>query len=327
MDAVALWIARPLDRVRAEVLRHSGGVGRRLIRDRALRVEVLALVGVAFALALTLWVPLWLLVIGPLLLGVPHLLADVRYLVVRPGLHRDRGWWAWTALPLALYAITQVAWVGAAAVLGAAWHLRVPLWLLGASGLLVAVALLAPSPTLWVFLHAHNLIAVALWWAWRPAGPRRLLPVLAFLAVYLAFFAGWFDGILLGGAFGHGPAAVSRGSVFARLASGIPAPWDVRVVASFAFAQSVHYGVWLRWIPEDDRPRYTPRPLAASYRAVRDELGPGLLAGFGVLAVVVLGVAVFDLRGARELYFGLAAAHGWLELSSVARGVRPGTPA
>ena len=35
------------------------------------------------ALGLTRLAPLWLLALGPLLLGVPHLLAGLRYLAVR----------------------------------------------------------------------------------------------------------------------------------------------------------------------------------------------------------------------------------------------------
>ncbi len=326
LDALADRVARPLDRVRAWVLRRSGAIGRRFIRDRALRVEALALTGLATALALTLTLPVWLLVIGPLVLGIPHLLADVRYLVVRPGLHRDRGWWAWCVGPLALYAITQIPWIGAAAVLGAAWHLRVPVLLLVGAGALTAAAYLAPSPTLWAFLHAHNLIAVGLWWHWRPGPARRLVPVVVFLVVYAAILLGAFDGILLGHAFSSGPDAVPRADVFARLAAGIPAPWDTRIVASFAFAQSVHYGVWLRWIPEDDRPRYTPRPVAASYRAVRDELGHGLLTAFALLFALVLGVAWIDLSWGRTLYFAIVASHGWLELACLVRGTRPGAP-
>jgi len=102
LDRAVLSLLRPADRLRAGLLRRSGAIGRRLIADRQLRVNTLALLGITTSLVLTAGAPLWLLVVGPLALGVPHLLADVRYLVVRPGLHRSRAWWLLAAAPLAL---------------------------------------------------------------------------------------------------------------------------------------------------------------------------------------------------------------------------------
>jgi molybdate transport system substrate-binding protein len=41
----------------------------------------------------TALIPLWMLALGPILLGVPHLLADLRYCVFRPGWHRQAAIW------------------------------------------------------------------------------------------------------------------------------------------------------------------------------------------------------------------------------------------
>ena len=54
--------------------------------------------------ALTLFVVV--LAVGPLVLGVPHLVADLRYLVVRPGLHRRAAFW-----PVAVSALAS-SWFG-----------------------------------------------------------------------------------------------------------------------------------------------------------------------------------------------------------------------
>src|SRR5690606_5305496 len=76
------------DRVRGWWLRRLGRWIRPLIRGRELRVAVLGTVMVATALTATLVAPLWLLILGPLVWGVPHLVADLRYMLIRPGYHR-----------------------------------------------------------------------------------------------------------------------------------------------------------------------------------------------------------------------------------------------
>jgi hypothetical protein len=244
----------------------------------------------------------------------------VRYLVVRPGLHRSRSWWLLCAPPLALTAVWLSPLAGALAVLGGvAWSRARPgIWL--AALALLGCALALPDGTTWAMLHAHNLAAVALWWAWRAGDRRRLVPVVAFLAVYLAILLGALDGPLLTHhALLRGPTSVPRGALFSGISGGLPTPWDARVVASFAFAQSVHYAVWLRWIPEDDRPRYTPRPLMATWRAlVADFKHAGLLT-FAALAAAIAIWALVDLKEARDGYFRLAAFHAWLELACIAR--------
>jgi hypothetical protein len=95
----------------------------------------------------------------------------------------------------------------------------------------------------------------------------------------------------------------------------------------YAFAQAVHYGVWLRLVPEDDRPRATPRSFRASYLALRDELGSLLLAAFALASVGLAIWAVADLVEARAGYLRFARFHGMLELTAIALWVTFSTPA
>lgn len=91
-------------------------------------------------------------------------------------------------------------------------------------------------------------------------------------------------------------------------------PLGPRLILLFCFAQSVHYGVWLRLVPEDDRGRPTPRSYRASYRALVEELGAWAL---GLFAVAALGLAIWacvDLAEARDGYLRFARFHGSLEL-------------
>ena len=81
---------RPLDALRRAALLALGSRARTWVLPRERRVAILGSVAALAALAGTLAAPLVLLALGPLVLGVPHLVADLRYLVTRPGLHRRR---------------------------------------------------------------------------------------------------------------------------------------------------------------------------------------------------------------------------------------------
>src|SRR5438105_4028243 len=63
-----------------------------VLKRRARRIETRAVAAILSALALTIVAPALMLAIGPIVLGVPHVASEVRYLVVRRGL--GRGWLA-----------------------------------------------------------------------------------------------------------------------------------------------------------------------------------------------------------------------------------------
>jgi hypothetical protein len=270
-----------LDRLRREVLRHIAP--RALIADRHARVLVLGLGSIALAFVLALAVPRAMLMLGPLVLGVPHLLADARYLVVRRGHHRQLGFWLLIAAPAMATSLGAGPAVGFGAVVGAGLLRRNP-WIIGAGLGLVALGLRLGWDAQLVFLHVHNFVALAIWWAWRPRP-------LSALAIPAAALVGW---LVL---------------------------WHVGSLdtTAFAFAQAVHYAVWLRLIPEDDRARPAPRGFKASWAALRADVGPWPLAAVALVALALAGWALFSADGARDAYFALATFHGYLELGVVAR--------
>ncbi|HTJ82283.1 MAG TPA: hypothetical protein VL400_11230, partial [Polyangiaceae bacterium] len=101
------------------------------------------------------------------------------------------------------------------------------------------------------------------------------------------------------------------------LAEPIPFPFDGRLVALFAFAQSVHYAVWLRVLPDEVRARKTPRSFVQSARALVSDVG-GLM-----VVAAMLGAALFlfwgfvDVYQARVRYLSFALFHGYLELAAL----------
>ena len=319
-QAVATTLA-PLDRLRWLLLKGSGPIGRTLVRDRSLRVACAGTSVVLFALAATLGAPFWLLALGPVLLGTPHLVADLRYLVIHPGLHRRRLLWLPVGAPLALagfgwHSMTCGLLAGAAmAVLARGPTIRNAL-ALGVVATLLTATWHFGDVSMLVFAHLHNFIAVLLWWLWRPS---RSLGAAWVVVLFVACSAAIFAGILEPGASAQRwqPAELGSGYHLSYLAPGLESPWGLRMVLLFAFAQSVHYGVWLRLIPEDDRAQPSPRTFAASFRALVGDFGLTAILIAGGVALAIALWAALDLTAAREGYLRLALFHGYLELTAL----------
>lgn len=319
-ESLATRALSPLDCARLGVFRTLSPWILPVIRSREIRVALFGSITVVVALTGTLLVPFWLLALGPILWGTPHILSDIRYLVIRPGLHLRREIWMPTAaLILAsgagIYPMqTGLAACAAVALLcnGTVGRRIIALTIIG--GLAWAATSAGPVSMI-VFAHAHNFIAVMLWWFWRPRlrAIYALVPALFLLACLLLI-----GGVLapLTQGFDWIPSGMDSDYHLESLAPNVAAPWGIRLVLLFAFAQTVHYGIWLRLIPEDDRPQDTPRTFAASARALHRDLGTWLMLGAGILILGIAVWAVFDLAGARYHYLRMALFHGYLELAA-----------
>ncbi len=114
---------------------------------------------VVLSLVLTLGAPFTLLLWSPVLLGVPHVGADLYYLVVKPGR------WGLLGGGILLWGLSSF----------------LPVW----AGILL--------------LHLHNLVAWLFWWYWeKPDGKEIWVPVLAGLG-FLALLSGLLDPLVQAG--------------------------------------------------------------------------------------------------------------------------------
>ena len=338
MDAAA----EPLDRARAALLALAlrAGLGSLLAR-RERRLALIVALGVLVALGLTVTAPILLFVAGPVLLGVPHVASDLRYLVVRRGLPAPAA--VATALACAVFVAVRV--VAETGVLGSLLRLELALaaaWILAAmlagafagrspSRLAVALPLLAvttaaalraPLLARYVFVHAHNLVAIGIWIAlFRRAARRRGRADLAALVALVAVAAG--TALLLGGGtlrwtFLHGAHrsfGLDLGNLPRWLAPGLPPRLGLGVAASYVFLQSIHYSAWLGWIPQDDVRAEGTLTFRMTARALGKDFGALGLAAIALAMIAVLAGATFDARRARDLYVSLAMFHGYLELA------------
>jgi hypothetical protein len=294
-------------------------ISSRLAGHRELRVAAFATASMLVAFAFSAAAPLWTLALGPIVLGVPHLLADVRYCVVRPGWHRRWSMLAAVGVPLLAGAIASEPAVSMAALVGAAAAARGP----GRRRAVVSAVAIALSMgcTRWpygsalVIVHAHNLVAIGLWLAWRGRHTRlHLVPLLAFAALSAVLW-GWAPMPTLDAS---APERLGLAEHLAELAPDLPPALGVRLVVLFCFAQAVHYAIWLRVIPEEDRDRPTPRSFGQTFAALRRELGAPVLVAAAVAMSILAAWAVFDLALARASYLRFATFHVTLELAAAA---------
>lgn len=297
---------------------------------------------VAVVAALALAAPLWLLLLTPLVLGVPHVAQDVRLLWLRlpGGLPRRVMFCA--GIPLLLLVVRRALYVaemplsdfggirfeigiGLCALFGAA--LATPstfarrALVLPSLSVLALLALAWPYEAQLLFGHLHNLIALLLVVA-LGASQGSISRRIGFLATCLIGAAivasdpavefarsSTLDQLV--------PAAFHWNSLERALAPGLAPDIATRLVLVFAFAQALHYAAWLSWLPSVTRPATT----------LRKDLGPILTLGFTAIGVAVLVSACFDPIATRTGYLSLVLFHGWLELAVIVFLVSKRSPA
>jgi hypothetical protein len=318
-------VLAPLDMLRRWGFQLLGArFNRKFVVPRSNRVVFGAISAVTVAAALTLTVPLWMIAVGPLLLGMPHVLADLRYLVVRPALHRRKHAWLVATL-LLVGALTGTGITTGLIAAGLTLLLLPGALTKKAWGLTAVMGLLLlrwrfAIQTQALMIHLHNIIAVLLWWLWRREKKAIYwLPLVLFAGMVAAILSGLFDARIFSAGLDHAPGTKLDFHVLEWELGGFAAPqWAPRLVLLYAFAQSVHYAVWLRLLPEEDRRQPTPRSFRSSYRALIGDVGPWLLALTIVGTLAFCAWGFFNAAVARHRYLELASLHVDLELVALA---------
>ena len=188
---------------------------------------------------------------------------------------------------------------------------RRPLLLAAAAGVLLIAATASlgfPGYHFVVLTHLHNLVPLLFLWEWSRGLARGR-------AAFVAVQCGWVlavPALLLGGAL-DGLLAPGNATTARLAVSYTPPAWldgsaGLRFVAVFAFLQTMHYVVWVWFLP-----RYAPEASAAFERRAPALRGrrAWLLGLAAAAALAVLFVS--DYAQGKALYAALASYHAYLE--------------
>jgi hypothetical protein len=321
LDSLIVQALRPLDAARARWLTLCAPFARDLFRKRALRVALKGALACLLSFTLAALQPLALLTVGPLLLGVPHLVSDARYMVVRQGIHKRRSFWL-LVLPCLLLTVAQprFVWGSLGVALAALTANSKVVRRVAAAAVVLAIGIAAHSFGRRIdllFAYAHNLFALVMWTCWAREQKRQVWPTLVLYALAsIMIFTGAAETLLFRfGSLSPGAFSLEAGRLVRELSPVADPRWALRWLLFFAFSQSVHYAVWLNVLPEEDRARPGIRSFSASYHSLVSELGLFVVVLALILTIAFVAVSSFDLAGARHGYLRLALFHGPLELA------------
>ena len=278
------------------------------------------------ALALTSAAPAWLLQLAPLVLGIPHILAELRVFAQQLCVQQVALFTILTA-PAVSLCLRIAEWhgfvrpagsdvvCGCLAIVAAVACRPDPMTQRWSQSLIViglsGVAVYDSAWTTLPLAHAHNLLALvflALWRrpyvplrnAWRLAVGLLIAGTLLCLAVPATEDREFLTSLRLG------------------FAPSVSAHVGYRMLMIYAFCQLLHYAVWLYLLPRALRAR-EPRVRAAmrtDQTTTRRALMPGAV--WSCVLIVPLYAYLTDPISARDHYLALASFHGWLELAVLA---------
>lgn len=312
-----------LDGARRWLLDRGGSVTRHFVRDRDQRVVAFALAAFAMAFLGTALAPGYMLLLGPVIVGVPHLFFEARYLFFQHAQLRKLALAAVLAVQTVLvFAGAGIYTLGAAtiAALAVTGSLSTNKALaIGALSLLaIAGAIVGPDWSRFLLLHVHNCVPLVVWLLWRDRPRWASIAVTALFALGIVLiFAGALDGLSLRRPFGDDVFSITK--ITDAVAAGFGGEWRHRFLLFFCFTQAAHYAIWLRLIPEEARDRPTPRTWTSSWHAFKRDASANL-ARLCVLAAIAVPLAALALGvvRTRALYVTASEFHATVEAMLIA---------
>jgi hypothetical protein len=347
-----LWVIARLDQLRATALRMtlSSPNIRSVFSTRAWRLFYLYLLAVMVYLPLSLFYPLWVLAIGPLIWGLPHLFASTRY--IGYATTRDH-----SKRKTAIYFIVAIWMVVsffrilsdttgyapdvlrgpelfpemisiAVIISGLSFifrrRMRDLMFSLAAALPVLLLMWQLPLETTGVMILLHNWLAFYYWIKATKSSKELCVAVCALLIFALlngAVLMGWFDSVY---SLWQPQHYLRWTEADASEIGRMIAPWSNHVnlfyhcVILYAFGQALHYFIWLKAIGEQNLSGQNPTSFRLSWKLLRHDFGPRL-ANFALLAcsTIVLMFVLKNFVFAQDIYFAVAAGHGYFELAAL----------
>jgi hypothetical protein len=300
---------------------------------------------VAIATFTSLGFPVLSLWVGAALLGLPHVLSGIRHVAIRRSLHPLTK--ACIAASVILGALTLMHLTSGTPFFVGLFALSMAIEVLTSrvrtplkAFCLVCLALGTGLALRWPYLfivgvtHLHALTSLSFFSTEARRRGIRVWPLWALSSlVTAATLLGVLDPLFAQRAWAQnlGPDAVVL--IVGHVVGTSSPQLLARSLFLYAFGQSLHYMVWLRLVPEVDRPSPVPQSFRQALVHLQRDFGRWMVPA---LALCALGGMAMLLggRAARDAYFVLVYFHigleatGWLRLQlGVSPNDRPGLTA
>jgi hypothetical protein len=343
-------VIRPLDLLRSKILKETVKVSffRGLILDRANRIFFLSMCALGLYLILSLFFPLWVLLIGPIIWGVPHLISSFRYNTI---LHFDNSvrhkvlffqsliWLSVFGyriavdifqlnLPLSSYPLLfEIICMLLSFSVQIFFIRKLDRSLLFYSlffSTLIYFTYRFPVNTAVFLLIAHNYIPLVAWF--KSCQTRKDSQTFWFVSsLYVIVSAlilfGGFD-FLYHNINPQGNISFLNWDYSDIVKSFGASAEDFKFwfhwVCLYAFSQAMHYFLWIKAIPENHQPQQHPPSFNYSFSKLANDFGSTSL--WVLISFVVLGLAYwlfFEFQTARLIYFSIASFHGFMEFAAI----------
>jgi hypothetical protein len=342
------FFAQKLDSVRVLVLKTTmrSPLLKKVFVTRALRLSLFFALSLIANFMFAAKFPLWSLLIGPIVLGVPHLLSSIRYVpqmnsqtatenskklyttvgslfvfmaVARLGLTHFNVQLL-NQFPNLLEVFVGTLSLGVVIAIQRTWDKVLP-----ALGILIPLfgaTLLYPLQTVGALVLLHNAVGFFFWIKAARSKLDRLVAIgslLIFIAVNALLFLGIFDFLFMTRSTGILNGALNSLSIGSMIfPNGSFVLWE-RAVTAYAFGQGIHYFVWLKAIPEQNLNYEHPVSFVQSLRYLEKDFNKIALWTVLLASITLLAYAVVaSFPAARYLYLSGSAFHGYFEIMGLA---------
>ena len=340
-----------LDFFRSKILKETLKVSffRSLFLNRDQRILFLGLFALGFYFSVSLFFPMWVLLIGPVLWGVPHMISSLRYNVRHSFLDISEQkkvlvfqsliWLLVFAYRVAIDIYNRNLFLSSypllfeSACLIASFFIQIyfsrqvtwrTIGFASVFTILVYSTYCFPIQTALVLLIGHNYIPLYSWFKscqvkkdinvfWIVSSIYILLSVVIYLGL-VDFLYSYINP--------QGQIKFLNWNYSDVVSSFGASPDDYKfwfhIVSLYAFSQAMHYFLWIKAIPENYQPQQHPPSFNWTFKRLANDFGSSSL--HVMVALVIMGVAYwlfFEFQTARLIYFSLASYHGFMELSAL----------
>lgn len=319
--------------------------------SRSARIMILFLMASIFYFAVSSFFPLWVLLAGPILWGIPHIISSLRYSNLsfdesyRTHLLRFQ-FIVWSAVFIYrilidvfhqnIFWATQPLLFEASALLVSfvyqfyiyrMQNLKVNFkFILSAVlfSIFITMTYFYPIQTALVALIGHNYLPLFAWYkSCQNKSDVKVFAASAFLYILFSVFimTGTFDGLYKVFA-PSGHISFLNWDYSEVISPFVTGEMDYRfwfhIVVLYAFSQAIHYFIWMKAIPENYQQQEYPPSFNWSFNRLVNDFGSSSI--FVLLAISSIGLLMWlflEFQTARLVYFSIASYHGFMEISAI----------